>query len=89
MQNLVCTLLFIYSWVVILRIVMGMVVEFARIPWGHPIRGITDFLGKAVDPVLRPIRRFVPALPLGAVSLDLSPIILIIGIAVATRLICG
>ena len=51
-MEILCRLITIYLFVVILRIILGMVIEFGQIPWGHPVRRIGDFLGKAVDPVL-------------------------------------
>ncbi len=88
MLGLICTLLGIYYLVVILRIILGMVVDFGRIPWGHPVRSITDFLGKLVDPLLRPIRSAIPSVPVGSMSLDLSPLVLLIGLLIIRGVLC-
>jgi YggT family protein len=40
------------------------------------------------DPVLAPLRRAIPAVRLGSVALDLSPIIVIIGVQVLRGIIC-
>lgn len=87
-MSLICFLIGLYTFVVIVRIVLGMVIEFGRIPWGHPVRRIGDTFGLAVDPVLRPLRRFIPSLPLGGMSLDLSPLVLIIGLQVLFGILC-
>jgi YggT family protein len=88
-MDLVCTLLRLYMFVVVIRIILGMVIEFGRIPDGHPVRRIGDLLGMAVDPVLAPIRRLIPGLPLGGMTLDLSPLVLIFGLLFLTSLLCS
>jgi YggT family protein len=80
--RLVLTLAF---YAIILWIVLSYIVNFGRLPWGHPVRKIYDALGRVIDPVLRPIRNTIPPLPLGQMRLDLSPIILIIGLQVIIR----
>ena len=88
-MSIVCLIITLYVYVVVIRIILGMVIEFGRIPWGHPVRRIGDLLGKAVDPVLAPIRAIVPALPMGGMSLDLSPLILIFGLVLVSRFVCN
>lgn len=88
-MNFVCLVLQVYWFIVILRIILRMVIEFGRIPWGHPVRQISDLLGKLVDPVLNPLRRFIPALPMGGMSLDLSPLVLLFGLVILMNIICG
>ena len=84
----ICFLLGLYILVIILRIILGMVVDFGRIPWGHPVRRITDLLGRVVDPLLRPIRSALPSVPVGGMSLDLSPLVLIIGLTIIQGIVC-
>jgi YggT family protein len=86
--NLVCNALLIYYYVVILRIVLRMIVDFGRMGWGHPVRKVEEFLGLAVDPLLRPLRAVIPSVPIGGIQLDLSPLVLIIGIGILLRTIC-
>ncbi len=59
----------LYLWVVIIRVLLTWVNP-------DPYNPIVVFLGRATDPVLRPIRRALP--PIG--MLDLSPIALILAI---------
>ncbi len=61
-------LLNIYMWVIIIR---------ALISWVNPdpYNPIVQFLQRATEPVLRPLRRLVPTYRLG---LDLSPLIAIL-----------
>ncbi len=87
-MDLVCSLLRIYYFVVIGRIVLRLIVDFGRMPWGHPVRRVEELFGKAVDPLLRPIRAVVPAVPVGGISLDLSPLILIVGLSIVVGVVC-
>jgi YggT family protein len=63
-------------------IVLSYVVAFGRIPFDHPIRRIYEFLSRIIEPILRPIRAVVPPVRVGGAALDLSPLILIVGIQV-------
>ena len=61
-------------------IVLSYVVAFGRIPFDHPIRRIYEFLSRLIEPILRPIRAVIPPVRVGGASLDLSPLILRIGL---------
>ena len=87
-MGVICGLLVIYIFVVIFRIVLGMIIEFGRVPFGHPVRRVTQLLGRAVDPLLTPLRRVLPGLPVGGMRLDLSPLVLIIGLQIISSIIC-
>ena len=87
-MSLVCNLITLYTLVVFGRIILQIAVQFGRLGWGHPVRKIEELAGKAVDPVLRPIRQVVPSLPMGGMQLDLSPLVLIVGLQVLQRIIC-
>ncbi len=69
-------------------IILSYVVNFGRVPWGHPVRRIYDALAKGIDPLLRPIRAVVPAVRMGGAALDLSPLILIVGMSILLQIIC-
>ena len=69
----------------LLWIVLSYVVAFGRVTYDHPIRKIYDGLSKVVEPVLRPIRAVIPPVRFGGAALDLSPLILIIGLQVISR----
>ena len=58
----------IYIWIIIFR---------AVISWVNaaPYNPIVNFLSRATEPVLRPIRRL---LPFGSAGLDVSPVIVIL-----------
>lgn len=63
-------------------IVLSYIVAFGRIPFDHPIRRIYEFLSRLIEPILRPIRAVIPPVRIGGAALDLSPIILIVGLQV-------
>jgi YggT family protein len=86
--GLICTALSIAVWVVIIWIVLSYVVSFGRLPYDHPVRRFYDAMTRIIEPLMAPIRRVLPPLRLGGVALDLSPLVLIIGIQVADWLIC-
>lgn len=67
----------IYSWIVIAAIVVSWLYAFNVINTSNRFVGmIAEFLYKATEPVLRPIRRLMPDLG----GIDISPIVLFVGI---------
>jgi len=74
-MDLVCLLLTIVLYTMFAWIILSYVAAYGRLPWGHPIRKVYDFLNKLIEPVLRPIRRVLPPLRIGGAALDLSPLV--------------
>lgn len=87
-MSLVCSLLGLVVLVIILWIILGYVVNFGRVPGGHPVRRIYDATASVINPVLAPIRSVLPPLRMGGVALDLSPIVLILGVSIIQRILC-
>jgi len=87
-RSTLALLLWLYFLVLIARLVFDYVQLFAR-QW-RP-RGVMLVLAEGAysltDPPLRALRRVIPPLRLGAVSLDLSFLVLIIVIQVAISLL--
>jgi YggT family protein len=74
----------IINWFVLgmlLWIVLSYIVSFGRLSWEHPVRKIYDALSKIIEPILRPIRNVIPPVRIGGTALDLSPLILILGLS--------
>jgi YggT family protein len=74
----------IINWFVLgmlLWIVLSYIVSFGRLGWEHPVRKIYDALSKIIEPILRPIRNVIPPVRIGGAALDLSPLILILGLS--------
>ena len=86
--DLICAVLTGAVWLIIAWIVLSYVVNFGRLGWDHPVRRLYDALSKGIEPVMRPIRNVIPPLRIGGAALDLSPVILILGISLLRRVIC-
>ena len=71
-------LIFTFLWIVVLA---DVIVTWILDPF-HPIR---SFLDSIVQPMLNPIRRLVPPVN----GIDLSPLILLIGLDIIRRLVVG
>jgi YggT family protein len=83
--NLLCAALQIYWIVVVARIVM----EWIPVSYDHPLARVRSALRSATEPVLGPLRAMLPPMRLGGVGLDLSPIILLVGLSLLTGVICN
>ena len=88
MLSIICLALNIAFWGIIAWVILSYVVGYGRLPYGHPVRRLYDGLEKVIQPVLRPIRAVLPPVRLGSVALDLSPIIIILGIGLARGFVC-
>ena len=75
--KLLSTALSIYSWALIIYILMS---------WfpGARESGVGEFLGKITEPYLEPFRKIIP--PIG--MLDISPIVAIIALQLASNGSC-
>ena len=83
-MGIVCTLLSVYSIAIIARIVL----DYIRVPSDHPVGRIRNLLAAVIDPALLPLRRVLPAIPAGHMRIDLSPIVLIIGVSIVQDILC-
>jgi YggT family protein len=73
--DVVIMVLHIYWWVIIISAVMSWLIAFNVInTYSRPVAMIGDFLYRATEPALRPIRQFLPNLG----GLDISPIVLLL-----------
>ena len=85
MATLVCSLLQLYLLVLIVRVVLSW---FPISPDGSAAT-VAGFLYLVTDPVLGPLRRVLPPLRMGAMALDLSPIVAFFGISILMGLLCS
>ena len=74
---LVDALLSLYIWIIIAAVIMSWLVGFNVInPYNPAVRAIQTFCYRVTEPLLGPIRRLLPDLG----GLDISPVILILGV---------
>ncbi len=76
--NLLVLLLYLYTWVIIIRAV----VSWSRPDPGNPL---VLALVRVTEPVLKPLRTLVPPAKLGGI--DLSPILAIVAIQIVRYLL--
>ena len=84
-------LILYFFWLMLLgRFVMGWVLAFGR-RW-QPGRGAAatlEAVWSVTDPPLKALRRVIPPLPLGTVTIDLSAIVLLLILYVLMRVVVG
>jgi YggT family protein len=75
-RTLLCYALTLFKFAVLGRIILSWV----PMRPGSGLAPVGEFLYRVTEPVLGPLRRAIPPLRMGAMALDLSPIIVFIGI---------
>ena len=83
-RGIVCLLLYFYLFAIFGRVVLSW---FPLNPHGA-MATVAGFLYTVTDPVMKPVRRMLPAARLGGMALDFSPIIVIFGIAIIRGVVC-
>lgn len=73
--------------VYLICIIAYIIASWIPLPYNTALNRVQRFLYDVVDPYLRLFRRFVPQLRLGGLGLDLSPIVAIITLTIAYRLV--
>jgi YggT family protein len=72
---LILTIINIYFWIILAMVILSWLVAFNVVNRSNPyVRQIGYALERLTEPLLRPIRRFLPDLG----GIDLSPIVLLI-----------
>ena len=83
-MRIVCSILVAYQLVILARIIM----EYIPVSYDHPLARVRAGLRAVTEPLLAPLRAIIPAIRLGGVGLDLSPLILIVVINLLAAAIC-
>jgi YggT family protein len=81
--GLIDTALLIYFYAVFAWVILSWIPTSST----HALGRVRIFLDKIIYPVILPIRRVIPPIRLGGGALDLSPIILLIGIQLIRRFV--
>lgn len=77
-------ILYIYSWIIIASAIVRWLVAFGVVNVRNQfIRVLVDFLYRITEPVLRPVRRFLPNLG----GIDISPVVVLLVIFFLQHLI--
>lgn len=84
MQTVLCRLLDAYLIVMFARIILS----WFPISPNSGMATVYGFLYSITEPVLGPIRRVIPPLGMGGMGLDLSPMVVFLGISVLRSFIC-
>ncbi len=90
LASLISSLLNLYVLVLITRLVLEYVAIFAR-DWRPrgPVLLLSETVFTLTDPPLKAIRKVVPNLRIGSVSLDLSFLILLFAISITRGILAG
>ncbi|MCB0989850.1 MAG: YggT family protein [Acidimicrobiales bacterium] len=83
MADILCMLTTLYLLILIGRFLMS----FIPIAPDSPVAPVRSVLFSLTEPVLAPLRRSVPPVRVGAVALDLSPWIVLLGLYVIRALL--
>lgn len=81
---MLCLLLQLYLYVLFARIILSW---FPVTPGGG-LAAVVSVLYNLTEPVLGPLRRALPPVRLGAAAIDLSPLIVLIGLQLLMASIC-
>ncbi len=83
MRNLLVTLLTIYFYAIFAWVILSWI----RVSSTHPLGRIQTFLDRIIYPVILPLRRVIPPIRIGGGALDLTPIVLLLGIQILIGII--
>ena len=75
-----CSLLELTYKIFSYSLFLWIILSWVQVPQEHPIGQIKYILDKFYSRLLAPIRSTIPTLRIGMAGLDLSPIILILGV---------
>ena len=82
--QIVCIVLTVYWLVLFVRIIFS----WFPPPTSGPGRAIFEIIYDLTEPILGLVRGLLPAIRMGAMGLDLSPIIVFVAIAVLQQALC-
>ncbi|MFN8104963.1 MAG: YggT family protein [Acidimicrobiia bacterium] len=83
--SVVCLLLYAYLIVLVVKAVLS----WFPIDYDSPLQKVRHVLDAMTEPVLTPLRKVIPALQIGGIGLDMSFMVLFLGIVILQQVICG
>lgn len=78
MRGLLVNLLTIYFYAVFAWVILSWI----HVSSVHPLGRLRAFLDRIIYPLILPLRRVIPPIRIGGGALDLSPIVLLLGIQI-------
>jgi len=73
--EIVWWVLLVYTWMIIIRALSG----WLPVRWPRAVRSLLVLVYDLTEPVLSPLRRFIPVIPVGSgMGLDISPMVAIV-----------
>ena len=75
-----CSLLAVTYKIFSYSLFLWIILSWVQVPEEHPIGQIKSILNQFYSRILAPIRSAIPTVRIGMAGLDLSPIVLILGI---------
>jgi len=79
--NIICAVLNLYVLVIFARVIFSWV----RVTPGTPVASVYSMVFNLTEPVLGPLRRAIPPMRMGMAAIDLSPLIIIVGVQLICR----
>ena len=79
-------LFFVYTILILIRVLLSWI---PRMPYNRALNAFVEFVHETTDPYLNLFRRLLPPLGGGGMALDLSPILAIIVLLIASRIVVG
>ena len=80
----VYTLALVFVVLIFIRVILSFVPRVPYHPW---LDAFLTFVTAVTDPILNPLRRVIPPVPLGGAALDLSPMIATFGLLIGASII--
>lgn len=85
MREIVLLVFDVYFYAVFIWVILSWI----RVSSTHPLGRLQVFLDRIIYPVILPLRRVIPPIRLGGGALDLSPIVLLIGVRLLRGVVAG
>lgn len=83
-MGLICLLIQLFS----LAVLAWVILSWVRVSAAHPLGRVQLFLDRIIYPIILPMRRIIPPLRLGMAAIDLTPLILLLGLGLLRRFVC-
>ena len=82
MLTLIGNLLYLYLLALLAYSILSWLTYSGRLDYDSPVRKVHKVLAAICEPVLRPVRKIIPAVQVGGVGIDLSVLVVFLVIEV-------